>query len=432
MNYESRLSPADASGANPTAHADLAWVNEAEAEQRRKRRTIILVGIGLAVALLLAALWFMQSGDNAEAAPKGAAAAAGGADGETAGEAPRVTVFVPGRQIVESAISATGSLAARREMPVGVAGEGGQVTRVLVEAGQWVRAGQVMAVVDRQVQMQQLAQLEASIRVAQADANLAQSELNRAQALVERGFISRADIERRTAQRDAAAARVRVARAQLAESRARTGRLDVRAPAAGLVLERNVEPGQVVSAGSGVLFRMARGGEMEMLAQLSEADLARVGVGTRAMVTPVGAANAVQGQVWQLSPVIDPQSRQGTARIAIPYSAGIRPGGFAQATIIAGTAQVPLLPESAVMSDEQGDYVYIVGPDNKATRRAVTSGAVNNQGVPIIAGLNGTERVVRNAGAFLSEGDVISPVLERPAAQAATAAQPAPAATPAR
>jgi HlyD family secretion protein len=410
MNYESTLSAADRSN----------WAEAGLSHSRSARGRWLVILALFCIALAIAAAWYFASGSSA-----GSAATAEETGEAASANAPTVTVIVPGRQVVETTINATGSIAARREMPVGVVGEGGQVIRVLVEPGQWVSAGQTLATVDRQVQVQQLNQLEASIRVAQADANLAQSELDRAQALVERGFVSRADIERRIAQRDAAVARVRVAQAQLAEARVRTRRLDIRAPAAGLVLTRSVEPGQVIGAGSGVLFRIARGGEMEMLAQMSEADIARVSVGARAQITPVGAVRSVTGQVWQLSPIVDPQSRQGTVRIAIPYSTGIRPGGFAQAVLIAGTGTVPLLPEAAVQSDARGDYVFIVSADNKVERRAVTVGVVNNEGVPILAGLTGTERVVRNAGAFLNAGDVIVPTMERRSNEEATSADPA-------
>jgi HlyD family secretion protein len=363
---------------------------------------------------LLVGAYFAFSGNKGDGAADGTAAAPAAAEGEE-GEraAPSVTVMVPGRTTVSHVISSTGTLAARREMPVGVAGEGGQIVRVLVEPGQWVGAGQVLATVDRSVQSQQIEQLTAQIRVSEADARLAQAELNRAQALSGRGFISAADLDRKTATRDSAAARVRVARAQLAEARARTGRLDIRAPAAGLVLTRGVEPGQIVSPGSGVLFRIARGGEMELLANVGEADLAMLSAGARATVTPVGTTTSVNGQIWQLAPVIDPQTRQGVARIALPYSAGIRPGGFAEARIIAGAAQAPLLPESAVQHDETSSYVYIINAGRKASRRNVTTGAVSDSGVPIIAGLTGTEQVVVSAGAFLNDGDAVTPVIQR-------------------
>src|SRR3546814_2428712 len=103
----------------------------------------------------------------------GAAAGADGADG--AANIPTITVMTPGMQSVQTVISANGSIAARREMPVGVVGEGGEVVRVLVEPGQWVGAGQTLAIIDRTVQAQQAASLPPSIRVAQAAASLGQN-----------------------------------------------------------------------------------------------------------------------------------------------------------------------------------------------------------------------------------------------------------------
>lgn len=326
---------------------------------------------------------------------------------------PNVTVIVPGSKLVPRVLSATGTLAARREMPVGVAGEGGMVTSVLVEPGQWVNAGQVLATVDRSVQQQTAASLAAQINVARADAEIAESELARAKSLVDRGFISKADLERRAATRDGALARVSVAQAALGEQRARNGRLDIRAPAAGLILTRTVEPGQIISSGSGVLFRMAKGGEMEMRAQLSEGDLVGLPVGVQAKVTPVGGTQAFTGAVWQVSPVIDPQTRQGIARIALSYDSALRPGGFASAEITSGGAQAPQLPESAVMSDAKGNYVYIVGAGDKVERRDVKVAGVSDTGVTIASGLVGTERIVVSAGAFLNPGQKIKPIVSK-------------------
>ena len=279
----------------------------------------------------------------------------------------------------------------------------------------WTRStrASTIAVIDRSVQTQHAASLAASIRVAQADADLAQAELERAQALVGRGFISKADMDRKRATRDAANARVRVAQAQYAEATARNDRLNIVAPAAGLVLTRQVEPGQIVGAGSGILFRMARGGEMEMLAQMAEADLARVKVGTRAAVTPVGGTASIAGQVWQKSPVINMDTRQGTVRIAVPYSEALRPGGFADARLIAGTAEAPLLPESAVQSGVEGNFVLVVDGKNMIQRRPVKVGTVTDRGVSIASGLTGTEKVVALAGAFLNPGDKVNPVVQK-------------------
>jgi HlyD family secretion protein len=397
MNYESSIGmdPAATSGLNgdPFA-ADLDG-------DRRSRRRLWL--IALVVAILLAGIWFWlhRGAATADPAPK-------------KDEAPIVTVVTPGRTTVEGTISATGTLAARREMPVGSVGEGGQVVSVLVEPGQWVGAGQVLAVVDRSVQVQQQGSSAAQIQVSQAEARLAQANLDRALRLVERGFVSKADVDRLTANRDAANARVRVASAQLGELRARANRLNIVAPAAGLILERRVEPGQVVGAGSGVLFRIARGGEMELLAQLGETDLAQMAQGVVATVIPVGSPKQFTGQVWQVAPVINPQSRQGVARIALPYAPELRPGGFASVTIKSGTLVAPVLPESAILSDRRGSYVYLVGPNNKALRRDVKTGMVTPGGIVVSEGLTGVERVVLRAGGFLQPGETIKPVSPKP------------------
>lgn len=380
-------------------------VDDATRERRRKRR--IIIGAVVVLLLLIVAVVATMSRGGAGEGKAGPAAKGQGQS------LPAVTVIVPGRQQISGVISATGSLAARRDLPVGVPGEGGQVRRVLVEPGQWVAAGQTLAVIDRSVQGQEAEQLAASIQVAQADLRIAENELQRARALVSRGFVSQADVDRKTATRDAAAARVRVAQAQLGATRARIGRLDVRAPAAGLVLDRNVEAGQVVGPGSGALFRIAQGGEMELLARLPQQDLARLTVGVPATVTPVASDRSYQGSIWQISPVIDPQTRQGEARIAIPYDSSLRPGGFASAEIVSGSVVAPLLPESAVQSDSRGNFVYIVGPNDTVVRRDVRIGEVSDRGMAIVEGLAGNERVVLAAGAFLAPGQRVRPELRR-------------------
>lgn len=364
----------------------------------RSRRGLI-IGIVVAVALALIVGWFVFHKKPEQAKP--------------VEQLPTVSVASPGRQAVARVISATGSLAAQVDMPVGVAGEGGRVTQVLVQPGQWVEAGQVLATVDRSVQSQTAASLAAQVAVAQADAKIAQSNLDRAKSLVDKGFISRADLETKTATRDAANARVRVAQATLDQQRASNGRLDIRAPAAGLVLSRGVEPGQIVSAGSGMLFRIAKGGQLELRAQLSEADIATLKVGDSADVTPVGSDKRFAGHIWQVSPVIDPQSRQGIAKIALSYDPALRPGGFAAASIRSGTSDAPQLPNSAIQSDEKGNFVYVVGADDKVTRRAVTIGEVSDSGVSIASGLVGNERVVLSAGAFLNPGQKVKPILSK-------------------
>lgn len=362
------------------------------------RRRGLAIGAGLVVLLALA--WWLMHRDSA-----------GGGKHDAAAQAQTVTVVTPGQQTVDATVVASGVIAAKREMPVGIAGEGGLVRSVLVDAGTWVHAGQVLAVVDRSVQVQQVASQSAGVEVQEANARIAQSNLDRALKLVAKGFISKADIDQLTATRDAAVAQVRVARATLGQLRANTARLNIVAPADGLVLTRGVEPGQIVSSGSGTLFRMAKDGELEMQARLAEVDLARMHVGVTAQVTPVGTTQSFTGTVWQVAPTIDPTTREGIARIALRYDPALRPGGFASATIRSGLLTAPVLPETAILSDDKGSYVYVVDGANKVSRRAVKIGEVTGQGIVVREGLSGNERVVLRAGGFLNPGDTVRPVM---------------------
>ncbi|MBU2587661.1 MAG: efflux RND transporter periplasmic adaptor subunit [Alphaproteobacteria bacterium] len=391
MNYETTITAEAADGVNTDFSGSRTLSVPAIP------RWLMIGGLGLFGLLLAIAAYFALAGGEPVAV------------GDDNSQAPSVTVITPGKTSISGEIEAPGTLAARRPMPVGVVGEGGQVLRVTVDAGDWVQAGQVLAVIDRSVQVEQAEAQSAQVEVARADANIAQANLDRSLQLVERGFVSKADVDRLTATRDAAAARVRVAEAQLRELRARNQRLNIVAPATGYVLAREVEPGQTVSPGTGALFTIASGGEMEMLAQLSEEQLASLSVGTIASVTPTGSEQSFTGQVWQLSPVIDQATRQGIARIALPFASALRPGGFATARINSGSFTATLLPESSVLADGDGSFVYIVGEDNKAERRSVKTGAVTKNGIAITEGLSGNERVVLRAGGFLNPGETVNP-----------------------
>lgn len=395
MNYETSI---DAGGIvdYPAGTLDGGAMDDDARPARGRRRLWIIVAV-LAV-LGLVGLGYMRHRASA------------GSDSKPAALEQTVSVIAPGRTTVARTITASGVLAARRALPVGIAGEGGRVLSVLVDAGAWVRAGQVLAVVDRSVQSQQIAGQAANIAVQRANLQLAQANLDRALKLVSKGFISRADVDRLTATRDGAAAQVKVAQASLGQLQASAARLNVVAPASGLVLSRTIEVGQIVSPGSGVLFQIAQGGELEMQARLAEVDLAQVAVGTPADVVPVGTTQTFKGAVWQIAPTIDAQTRQGIVRIALPYDRALRPGGFASTTIRSGFVTAPVLPESAIQNDQKGQFVYVVGADNKVVRRDVTLGDVTPNGIVVASGLGGLERVVLRAGGFLSPGDKVRPV----------------------
>jgi HlyD family secretion protein len=99
----------------------------------------------------------------------------------------------------------------------------------------------------------------------------------------------------------------------------------------------------------------------------------------------------------------------------LAYAKALRPGGFASVEMRVGMVTAPVLPESAVQSDERGNYVYVVDGANKVARRGVTVGDVSDTGVAITQGLQGNERIVLSAAPFLNPGDRVEPVRARAA-----------------
>jgi RND family efflux transporter MFP subunit len=157
-----------------------------------------------------------------------------------------------------------------------------------------------------------------------------------------------------------------------------------------------------------VLFHLASDGQVEMRAQVSEQDLPRLKVGQAAVVRLDGVTRSYRGRIWQIGAVIDPATRQGMLRIAMgPAEQDLRPGAFARAEVEISGSRGAVLPETAVLSDDQGTYVLIVSPQDKVERRAVKVAGMRSDGLLVSDGLQGTERVVAIAGAFLRSGETV-------------------------
>jgi RND family efflux transporter MFP subunit len=320
--------------------------------------------------------------------------------------APLVTVRQVGRAPITATVNFTGGIVARYDMPIGVEGDGGRVSAVLVESGDRVKRGQVLARLEPAVVEAQVASLTASVEQNRAEAALAVADYRRASAIASSvGALSREEVDRRQSQVATSAARVKAAEAQLAEAEARLGRTEIRAPSDGIVLTRTAEVGQTAMPGGTTLFRLARGGEVEMRAQVAEQDLPRLKVGQTAEVYLTGIAAPFAGTVRLISAVIDPATRLGEVRVALQPHPDLRPGAFARGEVRIGTDLHPVVPQTAVLSDGPVNFVYVVGPDLHAVRRPVHIGGTQPQGIVIDRGLDGSEQVVTSAGAFLHEGE---------------------------
>ncbi len=325
------------------------------------------------------------------------------------GTIPSVTVTAAGMSAQPSTVSIIGTISARFDTPIGVEGDGGRVSAILVEAGDHVRRGQVLARVDTSVLEPQVANLRASLELARAESDLAAAEYRRAQAVGAAGALSAEETEKRRSSSLTAAAKVKVAAAQLAEAQAKLARAEVRAPADGTLLTRTVEVGQTVAPGA-TLFRLAEGNEVELRGEVAEQDLPLLKVGQEVNVRLTGTSTLYPGHVRLLGAVIDPQTRLGVVRVSLPEDPNLRPGAFARAEVTVSNAQRIVLPQTAVLTDDQGSYVLVVDSRNKVERRPVKVSGMVAGGVTIADGIDDTDRVVATAGAFLQVGETVRPV----------------------
>jgi RND family efflux transporter MFP subunit len=323
---------------------------------------------------------------------------------------PTVSVTEVGVSTLPTTIQIIGTIAARYDMPIGVEGDAGRIAAITVEAGDHVKRGQVLARLNVSVLKPQVANLEAALEQARAEAELADAEYQRALAVGASGALSLEETQRRKSSAVTASAKVKFAAAQLAEAQAKLARAEVRAPADGTILTRNVEVGQTATPGGEPLFRLSEGGEVELRGQVAEQDLPLLKVGQTASVRLTAASHPYSGRVRLLGAVIDPQTRLGTVRVALAPDPNLRPGAFARAEVTVSDALRTVLPQSAVLTDDKGTYVYVLTPRNTVARRAVQVSGIVGTGVSIADGVRDKETVVSTAGAFLQDGEMVRPV----------------------
>jgi len=386
---------------HPATHAPATVVEGGSAVQFPRR--LLPIGIALlVVAVVAAVLWRVM---HPKAPPLTLAEQQ---------SIPLISVMTPGLKAVTSTVSFTGAIAARYDMPIGNDGDTGRIVGVYVEAGDHVERGQLLAKLSDTVLIPQVNRLEAALEQAKAQAALSAAEYRRAERIESAGALSAEDIEKRHATAITDAANVKVVAAQLAEAEARVTRTRIVAPIAGTVLTRKAEVGQIANPGGEALFRIASGGEVEMRGQLAEQDLAQVQVGDTAIVHITGVPQAFEGRVRLLGAIIDPQTRLGEIRISLKPEPALRPGAFARGTVSVGQAMRPVVPQTAVLSDGSGSYVFVVDAKSRAERREVRVADTSDQGVIIASGLNGSERVVTTAAGFLRDGEEVKVTVTSP------------------
>ncbi|WP_374427399.1 efflux RND transporter periplasmic adaptor subunit [Tabrizicola sp.] len=351
---------------------------------------------------------------------------------------PAITVSTVGLAKLSDRVIASGLIAAVEEVQVAPLVEGQPLDQLLVDVGDMVTEGQVLAVLSNTTLSLQKTEAVASLAaakstIAQAEAQLVEAQTARDEAqrvadrtakLREQGTAPQAQADTATANALAANARVMVAtqglesaRAQLALAEARLenvelnlARTEVKAPVSGKIVARNAKIGAIATAAGQPMFVITRDAALELRADVAETDLLRLAPGQKARLRAVGMAGVLEGTVRLVEPSIDPVTRLGRARITVDSdNASLRTGMFVEAEILAAETEGLAIPVTALGSSPEGSTVMRV-TDGVVERVAVKTGIRDGGLVEITEGLAQGDTVVTKAGAFVRDGDRINPV----------------------
>ena len=323
---------------------------------------------------------------------------------------------VQARDIPRSVL-VSGPVSAWEEMQLGVEVSGLRVTSLLVDVGQSVRKGELLLQLDHRSLDADLAQADASLREAEAGVALARSQLARGELLVKDKYISATQVDELRAGRVQGDARVGTARAMRDTAALRRSFADLRAPDAGVISKRLVQPGQVVAAGS-ELLRLIRQSRLEWRAELAEAELGRVKPGDRIQLT-TRDGKAVIGQVRAVSPGVDASTRTGTVYADLPDPQGLQPGTYLQGRIDIGIGQGLTVPAATVVQRDGHPNVFTVDAKGIAHRVRIRTGGIANGQVEVLEGLKAGDAVVEQGAGFLGDGDSVR-IVEATATPATT------------
>ncbi|GHC61225.1 hemolysin D [Gemmobacter tilapiae] len=361
---------------------------------------------------------------------------------ETGGEAqivlPAITVSTVTKRPLRDMVLASGLIGAVEEVQVQPLIEGQPIETLQAEVGDVVTEGQVLATLSLstlELQKSQfvaslesakatIAQAEAQVLEAQSSADEAQRVNERTEKLREQGTASQAQADTAQSAAISATARVTVARqsleaaraqlalaqAQLANVELQLQRTKVVAPVSGEIIQRNALVGGIATAAGQPMFVIVKEGALELRADVTEADLARIKAGQTVTIKAVGATETLTGQVHLVEPRIDTATRLGTARIRIDHPELVRSGMFAEANILAAEHEAVAVPVTAVGSGPDGASVMRISADGAVERVLVKTGIRDGGFVEIVEGLADGQVVVTKAGAFVRPGDKINPV----------------------
>ena len=315
----------------------------------------------------------------------------------------KVTLVHAQQAPISDDIRASGTIAAREEVLLGVELSGVRVNSVLVDVGQRVKAGQVLLRLDDRTLQVELVQVRAQAKQAQANLTVAQANAKRGAELRKRGLTSQSDTDQVTAAFLNAQAGIEIANAALQAAELRLSFATLKAPSDGIISTRDVQPGTVVVGGA-ELLRMIKNGALEWRAELSANDFLRVKVGDIVQVNTEKAH--VEGTIRAIDAGLQMQSRTGLVYANVPEDTGLRVGTFAQGRIVLGSRSGLVLPATAIVQRDGYSYVFIE-KDGVVSQKQVQLGATLERSVEVVSGLDVATGVVAEGGGFLTDGDKV-------------------------
>ncbi|TWO66618.1 efflux RND transporter periplasmic adaptor subunit [Caenimonas sedimenti] len=352
------------------------------------------------LSLAVLALLLAGCGDKAPEEKKAA----------TAKPALTVSLTTPQQSMLPVTLAANGNLAAWQEASVGAETAGLRLAEVLVNVGDRVQQGQVLARFATDTLRAESAQAQASLAEAEANAAEAANNAARARTLQTTGAMSASQINQYLTAEKTAQARVEAARALLNAQQVRLNQSAVRAPDDGVISARTATVGAVVGNGT-ELFRLIRKGRLEWRAEVTSAELGRITTGTTAIVTAASGAR-LAGRVRTIGPTVDAQNRTALVYVDVSplpggASGSARAGMFARGEFDLGAQPALTIPQQSVVVREGFNYVFRVNPDNRVSQVKIQTGRIAGDRVEVQSGLTADMRLVASGGGFLNDGDLV-------------------------
>lgn len=348
-------------------------------------------------------------------AQSSASAKAAGSSASAAKPSLTVTSTQVGQSQMSSKLVANGSIAAWQEAIIGSESNGLRIAEVLVNVGDSVNRGQVLARFASEAVNADVTQAKAGLVEAEATAVEATANADRARGLQASGAISKQQIGQYLTAEQTAKARVAAAKASLDVQLLRLKYTQVLAPDSGVISARTATVGAVVGNGA-ELFRMIRQGRLEWRAEVTSAELSKISQGMQALVIAPNGEQA-QGKVRSLAPTVDVNNRTGLVYVDLilpkdkKQAHAFKAGMFARGEFVFGNSQALTVPQQAVVVRDGFSYVFKLNNDQRVTQVKVQTGRrmqVNgSEVVEILSGINAGTSIAASGVGFLNDGDLV-------------------------